>query len=95
MRRKKGVKNSLPAGDEVTASESEALPECGIDELLVERPKFICAICKKSFSDKNCLKKHIKKIHDVEPEPLLSSKDFWYLILKQLLRLFFNLYFLI
>lgn len=78
MRRRKSVKKSLPVGDEVTASESEPIPKCNVDTRPVERPKFICAICQKSFSDKNCLKKHIKKIHDVEPEPLLQSKDFWY-----------------
>lgn len=49
-------------------------------ELPVERPKYICSVCQKSFSDKNCLKKHIKKIHQLEPEPFLHSK-FNYLLL--------------
>ena len=42
-------------------------------ELPAERPKYICSVCQKSFSDKNCLEKHIKKIHQLEPEPFLQS----------------------
>ncbi len=81
MNRKKPIQSCKPiAKDNVkgivkteTTELLEPSPEFDIDQLPVEKPKFICSICKKNFSDKNCLKKHIKKIHDVEPEPLLQG----------------------
>lgn len=71
MKRKKSSRNTVSVED----GTSKNLSELHHNDLLpLDRPKYICAICKKSFSDKNCLKKHIQKIHDVEPGPFLESK---------------------
>lgn len=78
MKQKKPVKKSLSA-EEISVSESNISPKIDPDDLPIEKPKFICSICKKNFSDKNCLKKHIRKIHKVEPEPLLPCKDLGFL----------------
>lgn len=78
--KKRSVRNSAVIIDDIKieaeeidkSEDTQYFPEF---ELPIERPKYICSVCQneKSFSDKNCLKKHIKKIHQLEPEPLLQS----------------------
>lgn len=73
--KKRSFQNSetLSEGSRIEVDEAEDNQYFPEFELPIERPKFICSICQKSFSDKNCLKKHIKKIHQLEPEPLLQG----------------------
>lgn len=77
MRRKKSLNSPSTNDNEDVHSPSEDINEFTDDAKFNKFPqskqKFICALCKKSFSDKNCLKKHIQKIHDVEPGPWLQN----------------------
>jgi hypothetical protein len=46
------------------------------DVLSPKKTKFTCSICKKFYSDKNCLKKHVRKVHEIEPATILPQSTY-------------------